>query len=53
MIEASQRTLRINSQGEELEGVGPTIKKHLDLETKILQNVPRDADKPRYLLQIK
>ena len=37
MIEASQRTLRINSQGEELEGMSPTIKKHLDLETKTLQ----------------
>ena len=53
MIEASQRTLRINSQGEEPEGMSPTIKKHLDLETKTLQNVPRDADKPRYLLQVK
>ena len=53
MIEASQRTLRINSQGEELEGMSPPIKKHLDLETKTLQNVPRDADKPRYLLQEK
>ena len=53
MIEASQRTLRINSQGEELEGMSPPVKKHLDLETKTLQDVPRDADKPRYLLQVK
>jgi hypothetical protein len=54
MIEASQRTLRINSQGEELgEGMSPPMKKHLELEIKTLENVPRDADKLERLLQVK
>src|SRR5919109_1893132 len=52
MIEASQRMLRMNSQGE-LGGMSPPLKKHLELEIKILENAPRDADKLRRLLQIK
>jgi methyl coenzyme M reductase beta subunit len=52
MTEASQRMLTINSQGE-LGGMSPPLKKHLELEIKILENAPRDADKLRRLLQIK
>jgi hypothetical protein len=42
MIEASQRMITINSQGE-LGGMNPAIKRHLELEIKTLQNAPRDA----------
>jgi hypothetical protein len=52
MIEASQSMLDVNSQGE-LGGMSPPMKKHLELEIKILQNAPRDADKLERLLQIK
>jgi hypothetical protein len=52
MIEASQRMLKVNSQGE-LRGMSPPMKKHLELEIKTLQNAPRDADKVRKLLQVK
>ena len=52
MIEASQRTIIIGSQGE-LGGLSPPMKKHLELEIKTLQNAPRDADKLRKLLQVK
>jgi hypothetical protein len=48
MIDARQRMITINSQGEggELGGMNPAIKKHLELEIKTLQNAPRrDADK--------
>jgi hypothetical protein len=37
MIEASQRMIR--------EQNNPIVNRHLELETKILQNAPRDADK--------
>jgi hypothetical protein len=50
MIEASQRMIMINSQGE---GMNPAIKRHLELEIKTLQNAPRDADKLEQLLQVK
>ena len=54
MIEASQRMLRINSQeGEELEGMSPPLKRHLELEIKTLENAPRDADKLEHPLQVK
>ena len=33
--------------------MSPPMKKHLELEIKILQNAPRDADKLRKLLQVK
>ena len=41
----------MNSQGEE--GMGPPMKKRLELEIKILQNAPRDADKLERLLKVK
>ncbi len=41
----------MNSQGGE--GMSPPMKRHLELEIKILQNAPRDADKLRRLLQVK
>jgi len=51
MIEVNQKTITImNSQGGE--GMSP-MKRHLELEIKILQNAPRDADKLRKLLQVK
>jgi hypothetical protein len=54
MIDASQRMITINSQGE-LGGMNPAIKKHLELEIKtLLQNAPRrDADKLEGLLKLK
>jgi hypothetical protein len=45
--------LRISSQGEELGGrMSPPMRKHLELEIKILKNAPRDADKLRKLLKV-
>ena len=45
MIDASQGIITImDSQGE---GMSPPKKKHLELEIKILENAPRDADKLR------
>ena len=52
MIDASQRTIIIGSQGE-LGGMSPPMKEHLELEIKILQNAPRDPDKLERLLQIR
>jgi hypothetical protein len=54
MIEATQRMIIImNSQGVELGEMSPPMKKHLELEIKILQNAPRDPDKIERLLQVK
>jgi hypothetical protein len=55
MIEASQRMIRVNSQGGgELGGMNPIIKKHYELQIKTLQNAPsRDADKLERLLRKK
>jgi hypothetical protein len=51
MIEASQRMIRVNSQGE---GINPATKRHLELEIKTLQNAPRrDVDKLQALLKVK
>ena len=50
MIDASQGMITMNSQGQ---GLSPPMKKHLELEIKILQTAPRDADKLERLLQIK
>jgi hypothetical protein len=50
MIDASQEIITMGSQGE---GMSPPMKKHLELEIKILKNAPRDADKLRKLLQVK
>src|SRR5918996_3843470 len=53
MIEVSQRMIMINIQGELGEGMGPPLKRHLELEIRTLQNAPRDADKLRRLLKVK
>jgi hypothetical protein len=57
MIDASQRIIDVNSRvpGEASEGWGinPAVKRHLELEIRILQNAPRDADKLRKLLERK
>jgi hypothetical protein len=50
MVEASQGIITMGSQGE---GMNPAMKKHLELEIKILQNAPRDADKLEQLLKVK
>ena len=52
MIEASQRMLRINSQGE-IGGMSPPVKKDLELQIKTLQKCSRDADKLEKLLKSK
>jgi methyl coenzyme M reductase beta subunit len=52
MIDASQEIITMGSQGE-LGGMSPPMKKHLELEIKILQNAPRDAEKLEKLLKIK
>jgi hypothetical protein len=53
MIDASQRMLKLNSQGVELGEMSPPMKKHLELEIKTLENAPRDADKLERLLKAK
>ena len=56
MLEASQRLIRVNGQGEgELGGIGinPAIKRHSELEIETLRNAPRDADKLIQLLKSK
>jgi hypothetical protein len=51
MIEASQRMITINSQGE---GINPAINRHLELEIKtLLQNAPIDAGKVRSTFESK
>jgi hypothetical protein len=52
MVEATQRMITINSQGE-LGGINPVIKRYLELEIKTLQNAPRDPDKLERLLKVK
>jgi hypothetical protein len=52
MIDASQRMIAINSQGE-LGGMSPPIERHLELEIKMLQNASRDVDKLERLLKAK
>jgi hypothetical protein len=50
MIDASQRMITINTQGE---GMNPAVKKHFELQIKMLQNAPRDVDKLERLLRLK
>jgi hypothetical protein len=45
--------ITINSQGGELGGMNPAIKRRLELEIKTLQNATRDPDKLERLLRIK
>jgi hypothetical protein len=52
MVEASQRILKVNNQGD-LGGINPAIKGRLELEIKSLGNAPRDADKLRRILEIR
>jgi hypothetical protein len=52
MIEASQRMIMTNSQGE-LGGMSSPIKKHYELQIKTLQDAPRDLDKLERLLRLK
>jgi hypothetical protein len=52
MIEATQRMIAVNSQGE-LGGMSPLLKRHLELHVKTLQNAPRERDKLERLLKTK
>jgi hypothetical protein len=52
MIEASQRMITINSKGE-LGGMNPVIKRHYELQIRMLQNAPRDLNKLEQLLKVK
>jgi hypothetical protein len=57
MVEASQRMIRVKSQGEEEGsegwGINPAIKIHLESEIETLQNASRDADKLERLIKAK
>jgi hypothetical protein len=53
MIDASQRMITMNNQGEELGGMSPPQKRYLALQIKTLEKAPRDADKLEHLLQVK
>lgn len=56
MIEASQRMLKVNSQGGEGAtggGINAVIRERLELEIRMLQNASPDAYKLRRLLQVK
>jgi hypothetical protein len=37
--------IRVNNRGEELGGLDPVLKRHLELQIKTLQNTARDPDK--------
>jgi hypothetical protein len=52
MIEASERLLRLDTQGE-LGAMSPAMKRHLELEIETLRNTPRDADKLQRILQVR
>jgi hypothetical protein len=53
MIDASQRMITMNNQGEELEGMSPPQKRYLALQIKTLEKAPRDAEKLERLLKAK
>ena len=53
MIGASQKMLKVNSQGTLGGGMSSIMSKHLELEIKTLETASRDADKLERLLQIK
>jgi hypothetical protein len=40
MIDASQRMITINNQGEEIEGMSPPQKRYLALQIKTLEKAP-------------
>ena len=44
--------ITLNNQGE-MGGMSPPLKRHLELEIKTLETVPRDADKLEGLLKAK
>ena len=53
MIGASQKMLKVNSQGTLGGGMSSIMSKHLELEIKTLETALRDADKLERLLQVK
>ena len=53
MIDASQRMITMNNQGEELGGMSPPQKRYLALQIKTLEKAPRDAEKLERLLKAK
>lgn len=52
MIDASQRMITMNSQGE-LVRISSPQKRHLELQIKTLQNAPRNQDKLEQILKAK
>jgi hypothetical protein len=52
MIDASQRMITMNNQGEELGGMSPPQKRYLALQIKTLEKAPR-AEKLERLLKAK
>ena len=52
MIDASQRMLTMNSQGE-LVRISSPQKRHLELHIRTLQNAPRNQDKLEQILKAK
>jgi hypothetical protein len=54
VADASQRMRRMNGQSEELRGrLNPVTELQPELEIKILENAPRNADKLRGILKVK
>jgi len=54
MIEASQRIIRIDSQGKggRKIRINAAVERYFDLQIKTLQNAPRDPDKLEQLLKV-
>jgi hypothetical protein len=53
MIDASQRMITMNNQGEGLGGMSPPQKRCLALQIKTLEKAPGDAEKLERLLKAK
>jgi hypothetical protein len=53
MIDASQKMITMNRQGELRGGMIPPQKRHLELQIKTLETAPRDPDKLERLFESK
>jgi hypothetical protein len=51
MIEASQRMITMNCQGE-LGGMSPSLERHLELQIERLETAPRDTEKLERILTV-
>jgi len=52
MIEASQRMITMNCQGE-LGGMSPSLKRHLELQIERLETAPIDTEKLERILTVR